>query len=91
MTVGHCCCGTDIEIDDCDMRRPIFAPMSLIMATFWLNPDQRTVRQGVICLTEILFLRIWIVCITSMVRLSRLRAQTGRKWTKFIIFTCHSL
>ena len=40
------------------MRRPRFAPMFSIMATFWLNPDQRTVRQGVICLTEIFFLRI---------------------------------
>ena len=34
MTVGHFCCGIDIEIDGCDMRRPIFAPMFTIMAIF---------------------------------------------------------
>ena len=45
MTVGHFCCMDDIEIDGCDMRRPIFAPMLSIMATFWLSPDQRTVGQ----------------------------------------------
>ena len=34
MMVGHFCCGIDIEIDGCDMRRPIFAPMFIIMAIF---------------------------------------------------------
>ena len=29
----HFCCGIDIEIDGCEMRRPIFAPMFTIMAT----------------------------------------------------------
>ena len=86
MTVGHFYCGIGIEIDGCYMRRPRFTPMSSIMAIFWLNPDQRTVRQGVICLTEIFVLRIWTVFITSMVRLSRLRAQVGRKWTNLFIF-----
>ena len=33
MTVGHFYCVIDIEIDGCDMRRPIFAPMLTIMAT----------------------------------------------------------
>ena len=43
--------------------------------------------NGVTCLAEIFFSwGDWTVCITSMVRLSRLRAQTGRKWAKFIFY-----
>ena len=34
MTVGHFSWVIDIEIDGCDMRRLIYAPMLTIMATF---------------------------------------------------------
>ena len=58
MTVGHFCCVVDIEIDGCDMRRPIFVPMFTIMAILGWARIRGQSDNGVTCLAEIFFLRI---------------------------------
>ena len=86
MTVGHFCCVVDIEIDGCEMRRLTFAPMFTIMAIL-AGPrpeDGRTWRQ--MSDWDIFFEDIGSFLLHPMARLSRLRAQTGRKVAKFIYF-----
>jgi len=73
------------------MRRPRFALMFTIMAPIgWTRIRGQSDTVSNVWLRYISW-GYWTVFITSIVRLSRLRAQTGKKWEKkFLIFTCHS-
>ena len=65
---------------------PYLLPCSQSWPHFGWARIRGQLDNGAKCLTEIFSWGYWTVFITSIVRLSRLRAQTGRKWAKFVDF-----